>query len=280
MARIESKNDLKFDESRIKHQFIQTSTFEIQYPRHRALYIKSVEEFAVKICDNKKILLEVDYDNSILKVSTTDKTRDPYMIIKAYELIQLISRGVTLEHASNILEDGYASELLPVKILCANEKVFERRKRRLENPKVLKSLELITKTHIVISTKTICIVGDYRGVYEAKNIVIKCFENIHPAFELKRLVAKKKLAKENCEGDWERLIPTIKKTHSKVKTEARKTGNMPQEIRERKEDMQMCTGEFFSKEENIAKLKLKEERRQKREQIRAEKQQKHVVPEE
>lgn len=281
-AKVESRalKDVIFDESRVKHPFLDVSTFEVLFPKHRVQYLKSIEAYAIKASELKKVHFEVDYDKFIMRVSTTDKTRDPYIIIKAYEMIQLLGRGVTLENAVKVLEDGMASEILQARMLCSTEKVFERRRLRLFNPKILKSIELITKTHVLVSNKTVCIVGEYRGVHEAKNIIVKCFENVHPAFELKKLIIKKKLMKENVEGDWERFLPNIKKTHSKKKKMGRKTGGMPKEIQERKEDIQMQTGEYFSNHENIEKLRIKEEMRKKREEARRAKRTRFDVPEE
>lgn len=274
------KPEAAFDESKVKHPFLEVSTFEILFPKHRSEYLKSIQSYAVKACEIKKIHLEIDFEKCLMKVSTTDKTRDPYVIIKANELIQLLGRGVLLENCAKVLEDGYSSEIIPARSLCSSDKVYEHRKHRLSNPKILKSLELITKTHILISNKTICVVGEYRGVYEAKNVIIKCFENMHPAFELKNLIIKKKLMKEGREGDWERFLPNIKKTHSKKSKEYRETGNLPEEITDRKEDIQMQTGEFFANSENLEKLRLKEERRLKREEIRRAKQERFVEPDE
>ncbi|ELA42474.1 uncharacterized protein VICG_00573 [Vittaforma corneae ATCC 50505] len=269
-----------FDESKVRHSFLEVSVFEVLFPKHRAQYLKGVESYAIKACEVKKVHFEVDYDKFTMRVSTTDRTRDPYIIIKAYEMIQLLGRGVTLENAVKVLEDGIASEVLQARMLCSTEKIFERRRQRLSNPKILQSIELITKTHVLISNKTVCIVGEYKGVHEAKNIIIKCFENIHPAFELKRLIIKKKLMKDNAEGDWERFLPNIKKTHSKKKKTRRETGSMPEEIHERKEDLQMQTGEYFSNPENTERLRIKEEKRKKREEIRQAKKTRFEVPNE
>lgn len=271
---------LAFDESKVKHPFIETSSFEVLFPKHRANYLQSVEEYAVKACEQKKISFQIDYEKCLMKVLTTDRTRDPYIIIKAYEMIQLLGRGVLLEKAVRILEDGIASEIVQARILCSSEKVYERRKERLSNPKILKAIELTTKTHVLVSNKTVCIVGDYRGVHEAKNIIIKCFENIHPAFELKKLIIKRKLQNENTEGDWDRFLPKIKKTHSKKKTIGRRSGGLPEEIKSRKADVEMETGEYFIKSENVEKLKMKEEKRKKREEIRQNKLARFEVPDE
>jgi len=263
------KNDqLAFDVTKIKHPFIETSTFEVLFPKHRTSYLESIEKYAIAACTQKKVKLVVDYQQCLMKVMTTDDTRDPYIIIKAYEMIQLLGRGVLLENAVRILEDGIASEIVQGRMLCSTEKVYERRRDRLMNPKVLKAIELTTKTHVLVSNKTVCIVGEYRGVHEAKNIIIRCFENIHPAFELKKLIIKRRLQKDNTEGDWERFLPNIKKVHSKKRAVGRSKGGLPEEIKGRKEDEQMATGEYFVNPGTVEKLRAKEERRRKQVEAR------------
>lgn len=268
-----------FDEAKIKSKFLETSEFEVLFPKHRTIYFKSVENYIIKACLNKKITAEIDYDKCLLKIRTNDSTRDPYIIIKGYEMIQLLSKGMLLEQALKILDDEYCSEIIPIHMLVASEKTFERRRQRLLNPKILKSLELITKCHILIANKNACIIGSFKGVEQAKSVIIKCFENIHPAFQLKELIIKKKLLQDGVEGDWDRYLPKIKKTHSKKNTETRKAGGLPQEIKDRKEDVEMQTGEYFTKNKNIEKLKAKTERRAKIESIRKAREQRYLEPE-
>lgn len=216
------KNEYAFEESKIKHAFLEVSSFEVIFPKHRIEYFKSIEKYAVKACELKKVLLEIDYEGYGLKVFTTQLT-------KAYELIQLLGRSFLLEHDLKVLEDGFTSEIIPVHMLFDSQNIFERRRFRIANPKILKSLELITKCNILISNKTACIVGSYKGVYQAKKVIIACFENTHPVFELKRLIIKNKLMDENKEGDWDRLLPKIKKTHSRSKKSVIRTkkGSLP-----------------------------------------------------
>lgn len=272
--------DFKFDETKIKNEFLETSEFQTLFPRHRIEYFKSVEEFIKKACELKKLDFEIDYEKCLMKVKTKKQTRDPYIIIKGNELIQLLSKGVLLENAVRILEDGVISEIIPIKMIVSNEKTFERRRKRLLNPKILNSLQLITKCHILIANKNACVIGDYRGVNDAKKIIIKCFENVHPAFQLKELIIKRKLIKDNVEGDWDRFLPKIKKTHSKNKTKGRIGGEMPEEIRDRVEDKEMETGEYFIKSKNLDKIKSREERKRKRDEIRSLKESRYIEPDE
>ncbi len=272
-----NKTLIPFDESKCKHPFLEVSTFEVMFPKHRTSYFESIEKYAVKACEIKKVLLEIDYEASLLKVSTNKDTRDPFIILKAYELIQLLGRSFLLEHAIKVLEDGFTSEIIPVHMLCASQSIFERRRQRIANPKILKSLEIITKCNILVSNKTACILGSYTGVNQAKRVIIACFENIHPAFELKRLIIKNKLLDENKEGDWDRLLPKIKKTHSNVKKTFRPTGSLPEEIKDRKEDKEMETGEFFANKDNVEKLEKKERNRKRKELKIKAKEERHQI---
>lgn len=272
-----SKKDLVFNESSFKHQFLETSSSKVLFQKQRLNYLKSVESFIKKACDLKKILYTVDYDEQSMEVSTTSKTRDPYIFIKAVDMIQLLSKGMLLEQAARVLEDDVFSEIIPINLITTNEKTFENRKHRISNPKTLKAIELLTKCNVLISGKTACVVGNYKGINDAKHIIISCFENIHPVFEIKKLMIKKNLEKDGVEGDWERFMPKIQKTHSKRSVKGRVAGGMPEEIRERKEDLQMKTGEYFTNQSNTSS---KDERKAKREQIRKSKQEKFTVPEE
>lgn len=270
--------EIVFDESKCRHPFLEVSSFEVMFPKHRTAYFQSIEKYAVKACEVKKILLEIDYDATLLRVSTTQATRDPFIILKAFELIQLLGRSFLLESAIKVLDDGFTSEIIPVHMLCASQSIFERRRQRIANPKVLKSLELITKCTILISNKTACILGTYKGVNQAKKVIIACFENIHPAFELKRLIIKNKLLDENKEGDWDRLLPKIKKTHSKTKKSITRVGGaLPEEIKDRKADEEMNTGVFFTHKENVEKLEKKEINRKRREDKIKRKEERHTI---
>lgn len=275
-----SKTVLTYDPNLFKHQFLETSSFTVVFAKHRLEYIRSIEKYIKTACNVNKIKYEVNYDETTMEVLTTPETRDPYMIIKADDMIQLLSKGVPLEYASKVLHDDIFSEIIPVNLLCAGEKVFERRKNRINNPKTLKAIELLTKCKIFISGKVACVIGNYKGLNEAKSILIACFENIHPVFEIKKLIIRHKLEKEGKEGDWEHYMPEIKKTHSKKREKGREAGNIPEDIKPRKEDIARETGEYYADNKNIEKDKAREERRQKRNQIRQTRLEKHTVPNE
>ncbi|KAI4291346.1 ribosomal RNA assembly protein [Pancytospora philotis] len=275
-----SRKLLKFDASAFKHAFTERSECKIVFSRIRIEYLRSVEAFIKKACELKKLEYCVDYDETTMSVATTRHTRDPYILIKANDFIALLSKGVPLEDAAQAMEDDVFSEIVPVSMLCASEKTFERRRNRINNPKILKAIELLTKCKVYIAGKVACIIGSYKGLNEAKHIVIAGFENVHPVFEIKKLIIKRQLEKDNVEGDWERFMPTFKKTHSKSRGKQREVGSMPEEIRPRKEDVERETGEYYMDADNVARDKKREEVREKREQAKKAKLERYSVPNE
>ncbi|OQS54821.1 dbe [Ecytonucleospora hepatopenaei] len=203
---------MSFDETLVKHSFVETSVFEVIFPKIRFNYIKSIQNFIEKVLKEKKIGFEVNFDTCTMKVFTTSATRDPYIIIKANELIQLLSKGMSFEECVDVLNDGVFSEIIHTNVLTKNYDAFENRKNRLKNPKVLKALEILTKTKVFVGQKTCCVVGDHDGIDVVRSLIIKCFKNnLHPAYEIKSLLIKNNLRNKGVEGDWDRFLPKIKK---------------------------------------------------------------------
>lgn len=255
----------KYDESTFKHRFLERSSFKVLFSKYRMEYLKSVEQFIKKTCEKNKIEYSVDYDECTMEVGTNELTRDPYVILKADEFIQLLSKGMHLEDAVKVFEEEVFSEIIKARSLCGSEQTFERRRKRLLNPKILKAIETLTKCKVLVSGKYVCIVGVYKGLSQARKIIVGCFENTHPIFAIKELMIKKDLLKKDIEGEWDRFVPTVRKTHSKKRKPGRVSGGMPEEIRPSKKDLQKETGEFYADEKNI---KADEELEKRRERMR------------
>ena len=201
-----------FNEEIFKNKFTEVSEFSVIFGKNKINYIKSISKYLKKALEAKKISFEINWDESKMIVKTTDKTRDPYIIIKANELIMLISSGMMAEDCINILEDDVYSEIIYMNVLTLDSNVYENRRYRLMNEKVLKALGILTKTKIFIGSKVACVVGDHNGIDVVRKIVVKSFKNnVHPAYEIKELMIKNKLKSEGVEGDWERFLPKIKK---------------------------------------------------------------------
>ncbi|KAM0685199.1 ribosomal RNA assembly protein krr1 [Conglomerata obtusa] len=206
-----------FNDTEIKHHFLEVSTMNVAIPTYRNTYItENFKSIAEKLTQKK---LHLDHTNNILTVSTTKQTRDPYILIKAQDYINLIVRGVAYETAEKVLEDKYTCEIIKTSTNLAKD-TFINRRARLEGPNgsTLKAIKLITKTDIIIQGKTVCIIGEFKRVREAIEIVSGCYKNLHPVYMIKKLMVRRELEKdkEMVDVDWKRYLPDVK---SKMKNQ-------------------------------------------------------------
>lgn len=280
--------EVEFCEADFKHEFAETSSEAVMFPKYREKYIEQTQKYIVKALEAKKMSCTIDLDGKTIEVATNRRTRDPFIFIKGVNFARLVSRGVGVEEAMKVLEDGYFCEVVDIKRLASTEKVFEKRRERLVGPKemTLKAIEVLTQTHVLVHGKTVSIIGGFRGVEEARQIVVDCMSNIHPMHQIKRLVEKRKLEGDPSKSseDWDRFLPQARKSskRSKKKVAGRETGNMPEDAAKRKEDIEMETGEYFVRAEGDSeeRARARESARQKRRERKQKEAEKYVVPEE
>lgn len=209
-------------------------------------------------------------------VKTTRKTWDPYIIIKARDIIKLLSRSVPYEQAIRVLDDEVSCDIIKIKNLVRNREKFIKRRNRLIGPNgcTLKSLELLTNCYVLVQGCTVSAIGPYKGLQHVRAIVEDTMKNIHPIYNIKALMIKRELMKDEKlqNENWERFLPKFenknpnKKKSKKPKKEIAKKKKeytpFPPPQPESKMDKMIASGEFFMTEKE-KKAKVNKERREK-----------------
>jgi len=151
-----------------------------------------------------------------MTVRTTKKTSDPYIILKARDLLKLLARSVPVAQAVKILQDDWQTDIVKIGGLCRNKERFVKRRQRLLGPdgSTLKALELLTQSYILVQGNTVSIMSSsWKGLKQARRVVEDCLQNIHPVYHLKRLMIQRELEKDPALAteDWSRFLPEFKK---------------------------------------------------------------------
>ncbi|EPR79614.1 Ribosomal RNA assembly protein [Spraguea lophii 42_110] len=202
---------------------VENTSFSILFPSYRITYLQSILPDLTTLLSS--YFISTKLVDTELTITTMPQIEDLYMIIRARDMVQAISRGVLLETAKALLDEKnhIVSNIINIKKMVPQDSVFINRRDRLLGPNnnTLKAIKLLTKTEITVKGKSVTIIGKYTGVEEATKIVIQTMNNIHPIYQIKYLMAKKQLSmdknKEN--EDWKKFLPEIKK---KIKKEKRK----------------------------------------------------------
>ncbi len=215
-----------------------------------------------------------------MAVKTTRKTFDPYIIIKARDLIKLLARSVPLPNALKVLEDGVICDIIKIGNILRNRERFVKRRQRLVGPSgnTLKALELLTGCYILVQGNTVSAIGEFKALKTVRRVVLDCMKNIHPIYHIKELMIKRELAKdERLKGEsWDRFLPKFRKINKSKSAKKPVTDNtdkakkdytpFPPAPQLRKEDLELASGEYFLKPHEkerkvLAEKKVKEEER-------------------
>ncbi|EAU38198.1 ribosomal RNA assembly protein mis3 [Aspergillus terreus NIH2624] len=275
--------------------FAEESSFATLFPKYREVYLKEAWPVITRALEKFGIACTLDLVEGSMTVKTTRKTFDPAAILKARDLIKLLSRSVPVQQALKILEDDVACDIIKIRNQVRNKERFVKRRQRILGPSgsTLKALELLTGTYILVQGNTVAAMGPYKGLKEVRRVVNDCMANIHPIYHIKELMIKRELAKDPtlANESWDRFLPNFKKrTLSKRRTPFKVTDKskkvytpFPPAPEKSKVDLQIESGEYFlSKEakERARKEEVMEKQRQKREEKMQERAKSFVPPEE
>ncbi|OAX39139.1 hypothetical protein K503DRAFT_690266 [Rhizopogon vinicolor AM-OR11-026] len=299
--------------------FTDESSFATLFPKYREKYLREVWSAVTKFLDPHGIACTLDLVHGSMSVRTTRKTFDPYIILKARDLIKLLARGVAITQAQKVLQDDVACDIIKIGNLVRNKERFVKRRQRIIGPdgSTLKAIELLTQCYVLVQGNTVSVMGPYKSLKEVRRIVLDCMKNIHPIYRIKELMIRRELAKDPklATESWDRFLPKFRKHHLKTsektakkneqlaaKEEARKAADpdalssakkekpakkiytpFPPPQQPRKVDLQLESGEYFLKPHE-REARETQQRKQKQAEAtlkrRAERAEAFVAPEE
>uniref|UniRef100_A0A452RN80 KRR-R motif-containing protein 1 n=1 Tax=Ursus americanus TaxID=9643 RepID=A0A452RN80_URSAM len=144
---------------------LEESSFATLFPKYREAYLKECWPLVQKALNEHHINATLDLIEGSMTVCTTKKTFDPYVIIRARDLIKLLARSVSFEQVN--------SELQKLNIDGIFSSFFQ------------KALELLTNCYIMVQGNTVSVIGPFSGLKEVRKVVLDTMKNIHPIYNIK-----------------------------------------------------------------------------------------------
>ncbi|KAM9771971.1 KRR1 small subunit processome component homolog [Syngnathus typhle] len=252
---------------------LEESSFATLFPKYREAYLKDCWPLVEKALGETHVKASLDLIEGSMTVCTTKKTYDPYVIIRARDLIKLLARSVPFEQAVRILQDDVACDIIKIGTLVRNRERFVKRRQRLIGPKgsTLKALELLTNCYVMVQGNTVSALGPFNGLKEVRKVVMDTMKNIHPIYNIKTLMIKRELSKdpELRVQNWERFLPKFrhknltKRKEPKKKTVKKEYTPFPPPQPDSQVDKELASGEFFlrasvKKMAKMAEIKVKQ----------------------
>ncbi|XP_010495027.1 PREDICTED: KRR1 small subunit processome component homolog [Camelina sativa] len=169
----------KFDPAWNPTGMLSSTDFTTLFPQYRKKYLQDCWPRIESALKEYGLACELNLVKGSMTVKTTMKTRDPFIVIKARDLIKLLSRSVPAPQAIKILDDEVQCDIIKIRNLVRNKERFVRRRQRLVGPNssTLKTLEILTSCYILVQGSTVAAMGSWKGLKQIRKIVEDCIQN-------------------------------------------------------------------------------------------------------
>lgn len=107
----------KFDPAWNPTGMLEVSSFSRRYPRYIETYLQACWQSVKSALKEYGVSCKLNVAEGTMTVSTTKKTRDPYIIVKARDLLRLLSRSVPAPQVFILLLAFVVSLLFVCKII-------------------------------------------------------------------------------------------------------------------------------------------------------------------
>ncbi|CAM0882383.1 unnamed protein product [Alopecurus aequalis] len=257
----------KFDPSWNEGGLLEVSSFSTLFPQYREKYLQDAWPTVKGALKEFGVSCELNLVEGSMTVSTTRKTRDPYIILKARDLIKLLSRSVPAPQAIKVLNDEMNCDIIKIGSIIRNKERFVKRRERLLGPNLstLKAIEILTGCYILVQGNTVAAMGSFKGLKQVRRVVEDCIKNIkHPVYHIKELLIKRELAKNPALAteSWDRFLPNFKKRNVKQKKPNTKDKKQytpfPPPQQPSKIDLELESGEYFMSDKKKSAKKWQE----------------------